>query len=208
MSRFATAKQLIRRQTHVHLRRSRRERRCRQGIRTRPFLPDVTLTPVTEWKVLGTPLLRPNSRDIVTGAHKYPSDISRPGMLYGKVLRPPSFGAKLTSIDVAPAKAMKGVIVAQDDSFVGVIAPTSFLAQDALDAIAKTAKWETVSHPSSKELFDYLKQHAEGGVPTNPFADELPKAAKVLRPKLPGRLTRNTRRSNRAPPLPNGRMAN
>ena len=143
--------------------------------------PDVTLTPVTEWKVLGTPLLRPNSRDIVTGAHKYPSDISRPGMLYGKVLRPPSLGAKLTSIDVAPAKAMKGVIVAQDDSFVGIIAPTSFLAQDASDAIAKTAKWETVSQPSSKELFDYLKQHAEGGVPANPFAEELPKAAKVLR---------------------------
>jgi isoquinoline 1-oxidoreductase subunit beta len=142
---------------------------------------DVTLTPVTEWKVLGTPLLRPNSRDIVTGAHKYPSDISRPGMLYGKVLRPPSYGAKLMGIDVAPAKAMKGVTVAQDDSFVGVIAPTSFLAEDALDALSKTAKWETVSQPSSKELFDYLKQYAEGGVPTNPFADELPKAAKVLR---------------------------
>lgn len=143
--------------------------------------PDVTLTPVTEWKVLGTPLLRPNSRDIVTGAHKFPSDILRPGMLYGKVLRAPSIGAKLTSIDVAPAKAMSGVTVAQDDGFVGVIAPTSFLAESALDAIAKTAKWETTSQPSSKELFDYLKQHAEGGVPANPFADELPKAAKVLR---------------------------
>jgi CO/xanthine dehydrogenase Mo-binding subunit len=143
--------------------------------------PDITLTPVQEWKALGTTLLRPNSRDIVTGAHKYPSDISRPGMLYGKVLRAPTYGAKLTTIDVAPAKAMSGVTVAQDDSFVGVIAPTSFAAQNALDAISKTAKWETVSQPSSKELFDYLKQHAEGGVPANPFADELPKAAKTLR---------------------------
>ncbi|HEY1490060.1 MAG TPA: molybdopterin cofactor-binding domain-containing protein, partial [Verrucomicrobiae bacterium] len=142
--------------------------------------PDITLTPVTDWKVLGTPVLRPNSRDIVTGAHKYPSDISRPGMLYGKVLRAPSYGAKLTSIDIAPAKAMSGVTVAQDDSFVGVIAPTSFLAENALDAIAKTAKWETVSQPSSKDLFEYLRQHAEGGVPANPFADELHNAAKVL----------------------------
>ena len=143
--------------------------------------PDVTLTPVTEWKVLGTPVLRPNSRDIVTGAHKFPSDISRPGMLYGKVLRAPSFGAKLTSIDVAPAKAMSGVTVAKDDAFVGVMAPTTFLAESALDAIAKTAKWETVSQPSSKELFGYLKQHADGGVPPNPFANELSKAAKVVR---------------------------
>ncbi len=143
--------------------------------------PDVTLTPVTEWKVLGTPVLRPNSRDIVTGAHKFPSDIARPGMLYGKVLRAPSYGAKLTSIDVAPAKAMSGVTVAQDDGFVGVTAPTTFAAENALDAISKTAKWETASQPSSKELFDYLKRHAEGGVPANPFADELPKAAKALR---------------------------
>jgi CO/xanthine dehydrogenase Mo-binding subunit len=143
--------------------------------------PDITLTPVKEWKVLGATLIRPNSRDIVTGAHKYPSDISRPGMLYGKVLRAPSYGAKLTAIDPAPAKAMKGVTVAQDESFVGIIAPTSFLAEDALDAISKTAKWETATQPSSKELFDYLKQHAEGGVPANPFADELSKAAKALR---------------------------
>jgi CO/xanthine dehydrogenase Mo-binding subunit len=50
-----------------------------------------------------------------------------------------------------------------------------------LDALAKTAKWETVSNPSSKELFEYLKQNAEGGVPENPFADELSKAAKALR---------------------------
>jgi isoquinoline 1-oxidoreductase subunit beta len=143
--------------------------------------PDISLTAVKEWRVLGTAALRPNARDIVTGAHKYPSDISRPGMLYGKVLRAPSYGAKFTSIDVAPAKAMNGVTVAQDDSFVGVIAATSFAAENALDAIAKTAKWETAPHPSSKELFDYLKQHAEGGVPANPFADELPKAAKTLR---------------------------
>ena len=146
-----------------------------------PISTDVTLTSVKEWRVLGTTLLRPNARDIVTGTHQYPSDISRPGMQYGKVLRPPSFGAKLTSIDVAPAKAMKDVTVVQDDSFVGVVAPTSYRAQEALDALAKTAKWQTVSNPSSKDLFEYLKQNAEGGVPENPFADELPKAAKALR---------------------------
>jgi isoquinoline 1-oxidoreductase len=146
-----------------------------------PISTDVTLTSIKEWKVLGATLPRPNARDIVTGTHQYPSDISRPGMRYGKVLRAPSFGAKLASIDVAPAKAMKDVTVVQDDSFAGVVAPTSYRAQEALDALAKTAKWETVPNPSSKELFDYLKKNAEGGVPANPFADELPKAAKALR---------------------------
>ncbi len=143
--------------------------------------PDISLTAVKEWKVMGTSVLRANGRNVVTGTHEYPSDIKRPGMLYGKVLRAPAIGATLISVDIAPAKAMKDVIVAQDDSFVGVIAPTTFRADAALDAIAKSAKWNPASGPSSEDIFDYLKQHAEGGMPANPFADELPKATKVLR---------------------------
>jgi CO/xanthine dehydrogenase Mo-binding subunit len=144
--------------------------------------PDIAVMPVNEWEVLGTSLIRPNARDIVTGTHKYPSDISRPGMLYGKVLRQPSYGAKFISADVTPAKALKGVTVVQDGEFAGVAAPTSFLAETALDAIAKSAKWEsTGSSITSKGLFDFLRQHAENGVPANPFAGELPKAAKVVR---------------------------
>jgi isoquinoline 1-oxidoreductase len=146
-----------------------------------PVPADVALTSVKEWRVLGNPAPRPNGRDIVTGAHKYPSDIIRPGMLYGKVLRAPSYGAKLTSVDLAPAKAMKDVVAVQDGQFVGVAAPTAFLAERARAAIAKTAKWESSSHPASKDLFDYLKQHAQGSPPANPFADELAKAKHVLR---------------------------
>ncbi|PYJ01294.1 MAG: isoquinoline 1-oxidoreductase [Verrucomicrobia bacterium] len=142
---------------------------------------DVTLTSVKEWKVLGQPLSRPNARDIVTGAHKYPSDMVRPNQLYGKVLRSPSYGAKLTAIDLAPAKAMKDVVVAREDQFLGVAAPTSFQAEQALAAIAKTAKWETAPHPSSQELFAYLKQHIQGDLPANPFSDELARAKQVLR---------------------------
>jgi isoquinoline 1-oxidoreductase len=143
--------------------------------------PDVAITPVNEWKVLGAPLARPNRRDMVTGAHKYPSDVFRPGMLYGKVLRPPSYGAKLTAIDLAPAKAARDVAVVQDGQFVGVAAPTAYAADQALDAVAKTAKWEQPAHPSSAELYDHLRKGARGGVPKNPFADELAKAVKVLR---------------------------
>jgi isoquinoline 1-oxidoreductase len=142
--------------------------------------PNVTVTPVKEWKVLGTSLPRPNRRDLVTGAHRYPSDIVRPGMLYGKILRPPSYGAKLTAIDLAPAKAMKGVFAFQDGSFVGVAAPTTFAAEAALAAIAKTAAWEPAPHPSSKEVFDYLRQKARG-IPKNPYAEEVAAAAKALR---------------------------
>lgn len=144
-----------------------------------PAPADVTLTAVKEWKTLGTPVSRPNGHDIVTGAHRYPSDIVRPGMLYGKILRVPSYGAKLISIDLAPAKSMKDVVVVQDDDLVGVAAPSTRLAEQALAAISKTAKWEKAEHPSSKELFKYLEQHAN--VPANEFADDLTKGKFALR---------------------------
>jgi isoquinoline 1-oxidoreductase len=142
---------------------------------------DIAVTPVKEWKVLGADLARPNGREIVTGVHKFPSDVSRPGMLYGKILRPPAYGAKLTEIDLSPAKAMKDVVVVRDEQFVGVAAPTAFRAEQAVEALARTAKWDSSSQPSSDELFDYLKQHAQGGVPANPFTEELAQAKQVLK---------------------------
>ncbi len=143
--------------------------------------PDVGLTPIGAWKRLGTSVSRPNGRDIVTGSHQYPSDIIRPGMLHGKVLRRPSYGARLVAIDLGVARAMEGVVAVQDNDFVGVAASTAFLAEAALSAIADTAQWSAAPHPSSRELSDYLREHARGGVPQNPFADEVSRAAKALR---------------------------
>ncbi|MHC4395828.1 MAG: xanthine dehydrogenase family protein molybdopterin-binding subunit [Planctomycetota bacterium] len=125
--------------------------------------PEVTLAPVSQWKVLGTPVPRPNSRDLVTGAHHYPSDIALPDMLYGKILRPPSYGATLESINLSEAQAMKDVVVVRDGQFVGCAAPSSFRATRALEAVAKTASWKTVSQLSNKDLFSHLKKNARSG---------------------------------------------
>jgi isoquinoline 1-oxidoreductase len=144
-------------------------------------LSTAALTAVNDWKVMGTSVPRPNARELVAGTHRYPSDVKRPDMLRGKVLRAPAYGAKLISIDLAPAKEMKDVAVIQDGSFVGVAAPTSHRAQAALEAIAKTAKWEAAPHPASKEVYDYLRTHVPGGVPKNEFAEELAAAKKSLR---------------------------
>jgi isoquinoline 1-oxidoreductase len=104
---------------------------------------DVDLTPASEWQSLGQSIDRPNNQNLVTGVHKFPSDIARDKMLYGKILRPPSYEARLESIDLSEAQAMKGVVVVRDGEFVGCAAPTSFEANRALEAIAKTASWKT-----------------------------------------------------------------
>lgn len=122
---------------------------------------DVAITPAAEWRVLGKPHHRINARDLVTGAHKFPSDIERPGMLYGSVLRPPSYGASLIALDVEAAKSVQGAIAVRDGEFAGCAAPTSFQARQGVQALAATARWKEKQHPSSDTLFTHLKEHAQ-----------------------------------------------
>jgi CO/xanthine dehydrogenase Mo-binding subunit len=124
---------------------------------------NVTLTRVEDWKVMGTSVPKPTYRDIVTGAHHYPSDITRPNMLYGRVLRLPSYGATLESIDLSAVEAMRDVVVVHDGQFVGFAAPSLYRATEALETAAKTASWKSVPHPSSKTIHAYLKEHARAG---------------------------------------------
>jgi isoquinoline 1-oxidoreductase len=116
------------------------------------------ITPAPEWKVAGTSVPKVNARAIVTGKHHYASDHTLPGMLYGRVLRPPSFGAKLTSVDTSAASAMPGVKVVRDGDFVGVAAADEHLADKAIKSIQ--AKWEEQPQIGNRELFSYIKQNA------------------------------------------------
>ena len=116
------------------------------------------ITPATEWTVAGKAIPKVDGRAFVTGRHQYTTDLRPASTLYGKVLRPPSFGATLTSFRQEETKTMPGVFVVRDGDFVGTAAPTEREAQAALDAVK--AEWKEVPQISSKELFAYLKQNA------------------------------------------------
>ena len=83
--------------------------------------PQVALTPAADWKIAGQSVPKVDGRDFVTGKHQYTHDLKRPRMLYGKVLRPPAFEAKLVSFDDAAAKQMPGVTTVRQGDFVAVI---------------------------------------------------------------------------------------
>ena len=116
------------------------------------------ITPATQWTVAGKAIPKVGGRAFVTGEHQYTTDLQPSGMLYGKVLRPPSFNATLVFCDDSAAKAMSGVFVVRDGDFVGVAAPSAHEAQRALGAIH--AQWKEMPQISDKEIFSYLKQNA------------------------------------------------
>jgi len=127
---------------------------------TKSIPASVALEPATEWRVAGTSLAKVNGREIVTGAHKYSFDVKRPGMLYGKVLRPDSFGAQLISLDSSSAEAMPGVKVVREGNFVGLTAPDPQTAEKALTALK--AQWQPVPpQTNSRDVFAFFKSHAQ-----------------------------------------------
>ena len=127
---------------------------------------ETPLTAPKDWQTLGRPKARLNAREIVTGSHAFPADIQRPGMLYGCILRPPTYGATLDNVDLTGAKALPGVTAVRDGEFAACAAPTSWAARQALKTLSASAQWKTKAHPSSQGLFEYLKQHpAEGNRP-------------------------------------------
>jgi isoquinoline 1-oxidoreductase len=119
------------------------------------------VTPANQWKIAGKPIPKKDGRAFVTGKHQYTPDMQRPGMLHGKVLRPPSFGATVTSFDAKAAQAMSGVVIVHDGEFIGATAANERDASKALEAIH--AEWKEVPQTSSKELYSYLKQNTKAG---------------------------------------------
>lgn len=130
-----------------------------RGLRlVRAVGPEIAVTPADERQRGEKSIPKKNGRDFVTGKHHFTSDLALPGMLHGKVLRPPAFPASLKSVNTSRASAMPGVIVVQEGSFVGVAAPTVAEATRALEAIS--AEWEVPPAPPGQDLVQLLRPEA------------------------------------------------
>jgi CO/xanthine dehydrogenase Mo-binding subunit len=123
--------------------------------------PSTQPIPPSEWTMAGHDAADVGSRDVVTGARRYPSDLHPPGMLYGKLLFPPTFGSKLVRVDLSRAQTLPGVTAVHDGDLVGVAAPDLATAEAAVKAVR--AEWKTTPQPSENRIVDYLRQHPTEG---------------------------------------------
>ena len=103
----------------------------------------------------GTSAPKANADQMVTGRHKFCSDVKLPGMLHGKVLRPSAYKAELVSADTS---AVADATVVRDGNFLGVVAVNDLLATRAVKAIK--AEWKAPEQISHKDLFAHLKKRA------------------------------------------------
>jgi isoquinoline 1-oxidoreductase len=133
-----------------------------KGNKIEQHISDVPIKLVSEHTVSGKPIRRMDAMAKVKGEAKYTSDIKLRGMLYAKVLRPPSHDAILETVDVSDASKVKGAIVIKEDDLIAVLHENPDLAAKALDQVS--VKWkETVSDLDNNSIFDHLKKSAGDG---------------------------------------------
>jgi nicotinate dehydrogenase subunit B len=128
----------------------------------------VSPKPVAEHRVVGTSPGRLDIPDKVYGRPRFIHDLSLPGMLFGRVVRPPSRGATLVSLDSNAASSLEGVVeVVRDGDFLGVIATREETALRAAELLR--CEWaERDSLPDVDALPAFLmSRRAEDVVITN-----------------------------------------
>ena len=104
--------------------------------RTQPVPTDPPLKDPSQFKIIGKPTRRLDSREKVTGSATFGLDASVPGMLVAVVARPPVFGATVKSVDEAGAKAVRGVKqVLAVPSGIAVVADSFWSAKKGRDAL-------------------------------------------------------------------------
>ena len=97
--------------------------------------------------------------DKVSGRARFIHDMTLPSLLHGRVVHPPSPGARLVAADVAAVQALAGVVaVVRNGSFLGVLADNEYLAVRALGKLAAAAQWqEAAALPDMRDMPAYLR---------------------------------------------------
>ncbi|WP_128927613.1 xanthine dehydrogenase family protein molybdopterin-binding subunit [Bradyrhizobium guangxiense] len=112
------------------------------------------LTSPADFVVLNQPVPRIDIPAKVTGGAAYVQDLRPEGMLHGRVVRPPSYGATLRDCDVAQVEQMSGIVkVVRDGNFLGVLAEREWTAIQGMRTLAATTTWiEQQALPDSADL--------------------------------------------------------
>lgn len=128
--------------------------------------PEVKPKDPKDYKVVGTPVPRFDLPSKFTGEFPYSADLRVPGMLHGRVVRPPVINSQPVSVDESSIQQIPGIVkVVREGAFVGVVADTEWAAVQAARDLKVTWSTPPKQFPAGPDaIFDYLEN-------TKSFAD-------------------------------------
>ena len=119
--------------------------------------PKAKRKPASEWTVLGKPAKRPDIPAVMTGQFEFVHNVRLPGMLHGRVVRPPAVGATVMSVDESSVKDVPGLVkVVVKKNFVGVVAQKQWQAAQAAEKLK--VNWAPgTGLPKQSEFHDHVR---------------------------------------------------
>ena len=149
-----------------------------------PLNPNAKRRSAAEWTVLGKPVPSLDRVALMTGHFEFLHHLRVPGMLHGRVVRPPEMGATVASVDEHSVRDLPGLIkVVVRKNFVGVVAETQY--QAVLAARQLVVRWNPgPALPAQKTFFEHLQQqpsHDALSVDSQDVDLQLAAAGSVLR---------------------------
>jgi len=137
-----------------------------------------------DWKVLGKPVPSMDRVALMTGTFEFVHNVRVPGMVHGRVVRPPEVAATVGSVDEESVQHIPGLIkVVMRNNFVGVVAEKQWQAAQA----AKNLKvvWQRgPGLPPQKDFYEYMRKQPSREqmlVNSNDVDDKLKSASRVLK---------------------------
>jgi nicotinate dehydrogenase subunit B len=133
-----------------------------------------------DYRVVGASVPRLDLPDKLAGRPRFIHDIVLPGVLHGRVVRPPSPGAVLAGIDPAAAELDGVDAVVRDGRFLGVVAEREDVADRARARLAAAADWhEHESLPAESDLPAFLRSQPAETTVIDRAAEPAARAAAV-----------------------------
>jgi CO/xanthine dehydrogenase Mo-binding subunit len=110
--------------------------------------------------VMGQSMPRVDIPAKLTGNPIYVHDLRLPGMVHARVVRPPSYGARLRTLDTGKVEKMPGVLkIVRDGNYLAVVAEREYQAVSAMRALAQAASWnEQSTLPAQSDLYAYMQR--------------------------------------------------
>jgi len=120
--------------------------------------PKAPRKPPAEWTVLGKPVPQRDLPALVTGKFEFVHNVRVPGMLHGRVVRPPSVGATVMSVDESSVNDVPGLVkVVVRKNFVGVVAEKPWQAIQAANKMK--VQWTAgTGLPSQADFYNYVRK--------------------------------------------------
>jgi nicotinate dehydrogenase subunit B len=112
----------------------------------------------SEYKIVGQPIHRDDIAPKVFAQQDFVTDVKLPGMVHGRILRPPVAGSVPVKVDEASIKDIPGARVVWQNAFLGVVAEREW---DAIQAMQKLkVEWSQIKppFPPQASLFDHIRR--------------------------------------------------